>query len=184
MTERGAAGRSPTPRAEGIQHMVDAAVALLRELPPEQVTVRAVAERAGHHHRFVSEWFGSKAGLFRVALDALLDKALVGHSLLLQRGGMPPDVRTAIHLMAWLVANDQDQLTESRPSQFRDVLVTNFVEVLGLDPDLADLLAVRVVAGIIGIVLFGEVMGIDDDTFERMRELELRVALLLAADQG
>lgn len=184
-TSASASGRTSTPRAEGIQHMVDATVALLREMPPEQITVRMVSGRSGHHHRFVSEWFGGKSGLFRAALDALLasastDSALFGSDATT----IHPDVRISIHLMNWLNTNGEGGVLASPPAHFRERLAQSFVDGFGADPELADLLARRVVLGTIGLVLFGDIMEIDEETFIRLRQIEIRAAQLLAGEQA
>ena len=58
-----------TPRAIGIEHMVEATIRLLQDRSPEQITVRDIAEASGHHHRFVQAWFGGKVGLLRAVFD-------------------------------------------------------------------------------------------------------------------
>jgi AcrR family transcriptional regulator len=175
--------RRPTPRKEGIQHLLGATIQLLHEMPPEQITVRVVAQRAGHHHRFVSEWFGSKAGLLRAALDKMLeDLAAESSPFDPDTNILRPSVRIAVHVMNWLISNDPNQDQHPPTKVFRDYLAHQYVDQLGLDPDLADLAARRSVAAIVGVVLFGDMLDIDDATFTELRALEVRTLTLLAAD--
>jgi AcrR family transcriptional regulator len=175
--------QKPTPRSEGIEHLLDATIGLLREMPPEQITVRLVAERAGHHHRFVSEWFGSKAGLLRAAMEQLLEEITHESSPFdPDTQGLRPDGRIIVYVFNWLVANDPDNTEHPPTGVFRNFLKGQFVSQLGLDPEIADLAARRSVATIIGIVLFGDLLGIDDAMFAELRNLEVRMLTLLAAD--
>ena len=170
----------PTPRAEGMAKMVRATVELLHDLPPDQVTVRAVGDRAGHHHRFVSEWFGGKAGLYRAALQSVLeDLARDLAPFAPGTAGIPDDVRVAVQLINWLSTNAPELVEHPPDAVFRQWIAASYAE-LGLDPDLADLLARRAMAATFGVVLFGGLLGIDEEAFAEMRRLELEMALLLA----
>ena len=76
--EQRATAQPRTPRAIGIEHMIDATIRLLQDRTPDQITVRDVALAAGHHHRFVQAWFGGKVGLLRAAFDRLLEDTVRG----------------------------------------------------------------------------------------------------------
>lgn len=185
MTAATPPGRNPpTPRVEGMEHLVDATIELLQELPPEQLTVRQVAERAGHHHRFINEWFGGKSGLVRAALDEVMSRALAAGDFPAGRGGINPHARLGIQIMGWLAANDRQVLLDDRPTMFRERMVEIYRGVFGLDLELAEMVAERTMAASIGIALFGDLLDIDDDRFDEHRLLEIRIAQLLAADSG
>ena len=51
--------------------LLDATVELLAQRPAAQVTVRAIAERAGVQHSMVSRHFGSKANLIAAAVESV-----------------------------------------------------------------------------------------------------------------
>ncbi|MCD9622798.1 TetR/AcrR family transcriptional regulator [Rhabdothermincola salaria] len=173
----------PTPRAEGMANMVQATVGLLHEMGPDQITVRAISERAGHHHRFVSEWFGGKAGLYRAALESMLADMTRDLAPFAPDGaGIPGDIRIVVQVINWLTIIAPEMLDGPADGFLRQRIVTPFVEDLGLDPEVADLLARRVVAWVFGVVLFGDIIGIDDEAFAELRRLEVRMALLLAQD--
>jgi AcrR family transcriptional regulator len=171
---------SPTPRAEGRQRFVDATIALLREVPIDDLTVRQIAERAGHHHRFVSEWFGSKSLLFREAMVRLLTDAAATGTFPFGDGRVHPDVRLAIRVGNWLNLNDPAALQGALPNVYRDGLVALYREQMGLDPELAEMMATRLIIMVIGFELYGPVFGIDLEAQARHRQLELRLASLLS----
>jgi len=159
--------------------MVAAAAELLREHPPEAITVRDVAGRAGHHHRFVAAWFGGKAGLFLEAFDRLAIEATSAVGFPAVRASIAPEVARVARLMNWLVANDPSAFADRRATPLIDRVTRIYVENLGLELELARLAAQRVIAGAISIVLFPEPLGVGPDDVGRHIELEVRVARLL-----
>jgi AcrR family transcriptional regulator len=179
MTTPASPSRMPrTSRDEGMEHMVTAAVELLREQPPEAVTVRDVGRRAGHHHRFVAAWFGGKSGLFLAAFDRLALEAASAMGFPAIRTSIAPEVIRVARLMNWLVANDPSAFAHRRATPIID-RVARIYEDLGLGSELARLAAQRVVAGAISLALFPDPLGIEPDDVGRHVELEMRVAMLL-----
>src|SRR5687768_15018041 len=110
-----------TPRAIGIEHMIDATIRLLLDRSPEQITVRDVARESGHHHRFVQAWFGSKVGLIRAAFDRLLEQTARGiPSPYVPHEGFSREIEIAATLLNWLMATDPDSLSAPRPTPIID----------------------------------------------------------------
>jgi AcrR family transcriptional regulator len=169
--------RSKTPRAEGMRSFVDATVTLLRQHPPEEITVRQIAEGAGHSHRFIGEWFGGKADLYRAALEALIAQAAPAATPL-RADRIQPDIRTAIHVLAWLRSNEPAVLEGFTLAPIADTIAERYLGV-GIEPDVAKLLARRVIAMAISFELFGDAISFDDASIKHQTSLEQRIVSLL-----
>jgi AcrR family transcriptional regulator len=169
-----------TSRKDGMQHMIDATVRLLHERGADQITVRDVAEAAGHHHRFVQAWFGGKVGLFRAAFEQMItDRAAqVGDQPV---GVFGPEERLIVSLMNWLVAAEPGSLDGPRPTPILDRSVAFYREHFGLDESSARLFALRAIAVAVAGSLFPGPMGIKPGELDRMVALELELAQLYAA---
>jgi AcrR family transcriptional regulator len=161
--------------------MVEATVKLLRERPPEQITVRDIAEASGHHHRFVQAWFGNKVGLFRAAFDRMLEARAEGMAGTILPGGMlDADLQAIVRLMNWLVATDPASLEGPRTTPILDRLVEIYRDQYGFSQDMARLMALRVVSASIAGLLFPGPLGITSDDIGAIGRLERRLAELLA----
>jgi AcrR family transcriptional regulator len=175
------APQTRTPRAIGMEHMVTATVRLLHERSPDQITVRDVAEAAGHHHRFVQAWFGGKVGLLRTAFDRLLeDLAQTITTPHEPSVGFRREVFIAASLMNWLMAIDPESLEHPRPTPIIDRISDIYRSQFGLDDELSRLMALRLVGGALTVILFGAPLGITNDDVNALRRLEFEVAGLLA----
>jgi len=180
-TSPSSAPQTRTPRDQGMEHMVEATVRLLRERGPDQITVRDVAAAAGHHHRFVQAWFGGKVGLFRAAFDRILEEEAQRIRPAFPTGAaFGSEARLAATLMNWLVAADPDVFEHPRPTPILDELTGMYQASFGLDAPTARLMALRVVAASTAAVLFPAPLGINDDDLAAMVELEQELAQLLA----
>jgi AcrR family transcriptional regulator len=183
MPENGtrATPQTRTPRAVGMDHMVSATVRLLHERSPDQITVRDVAEAAGHHHRFVQAWFGGKVGLLRAAFDRLLeDLAQSINKPHEPNVGFRREVFIAASLMNWLMAIDPESLDHPRPTPIIDRISDIYRAQFGLDDELARLMGLRLVGGALSVILFGAALGISSEDVNALRRLEFEVAGLLA----
>jgi len=168
-----------------MDRMVEATVRMLREGGPGQVTVRDVAEAAGHHHRFVQAWFGGKVGLFRVAFDRMTEEdAKQVQGPFEPIAGFSPDVRSTTVLMNWLVAIDPESLAGPRPTPIIDQLVRVYRTDFGLDEDTARLMALRMVSASVAAILFPDVIGITTTDVAAVAALERELATLLAQARG
>jgi hypothetical protein len=174
-----------TPRAIGIEHMIDATIRLLLDHTPEQITVRDVARESGHHHRFVQAWFGGKVGLIRAAFDRLLEQTARGiPSPYVPREGFSREVETAASLLNWLMAADPGSLSGPRPTPIIDRVVEIYRSQFGLDAERARLMALRLVSGAISVILFRGPLGLEKDELPALIQLEIDLARLLSRSQA
>lgn len=179
----------PTLREDGRANILGATVALLQERTPDELTIREIAQAAGHHHRFVSAWFGGKGGLYREALPILVANVATRNDQFLD-DVMPltlmltsQDLRAAISLVGWLAQHEPEWFANERQPILEDALFATYTTRLGLDPDTARLLAQRMMAIGLGVVLFPELVDTSPETLTKHRALELRICRLLAADE-
>jgi AcrR family transcriptional regulator len=173
-----------TNRVEGRRHMVAAAIELLRTRPPDQITVRDVAEAAGHHHRFVQAWFGGKVGLFREAFDQLTaDRAARTLGPRADQPRLDADTVLIVTLMNWLVATEPGCLDGPRPTPILDRTTAIYHEDYGLPLDVARLMALRLVGASIAAMLFPGPLGITEPDVVAIAELERELIRLLVASR-
>ncbi|MFP5489046.1 MAG: TetR/AcrR family transcriptional regulator [Acidimicrobiia bacterium] len=164
---------SPTPRNEGKERMIAAAIELLAERPVERITVRDVAERAGHHHRFVSAWFGGKAGLFLAVLEQQLRDRVPG-STILSTGEIDASTVQLVQVVSWLITNHPELFAGRTETPLIDAM-TEFYGERGLPPDDARLYSKLVIAGVAGFVLLEPVLDLRADDLGRLVELQWRM---------
>lgn len=178
----------PTLREDGRANILGATVALLRERSPDELTIREIAQAAGHHHRFVSAWFGGKSGLYREALPVLVanvvaqDDQFLDDVMPLALVLVSPDLRAAISLVGWLAQHDPEWFANEREPVMERALLTIYTTRFGLDPETAWLLVQRMMAMGLGVVVFPELLDTSREAMARHRALELRICRLLAAD--
>lgn len=158
--------------------MVDAAVELLGERPADRITVRDVAERAGHHHRFVATWFGGKIGLFRAAFEQMTVSTASTFRLPTGSEVIGDEAVRLVQLMNWLVANDPIVLSVPRETPLLDMISAAYQQ-MGIGGDDARLLAQRLIAAITSFVLFAGPLGVVGDDIRRHLELERRIVARL-----
>jgi hypothetical protein len=84
-----------------------------------------------------------------------------------------------VRLMNWLVAADPSALSDRRATPLIDRIIAIYTDDFDLDPELARLLAQRVMGGAIAFVLFPGVLGARPGDVARQRALEVRIAGLL-----
>lgn len=162
---------------ESMSLLEEATIALLLEAQPESLTVRDIAERAGVHFRYIPDYFGGKAELFahvypRVAREAAEDLSFpfIAES---DAEISPKLVRTA-RLALWLSANHPAGVPASdRPIQHRveEILVEKF----GIDNDTATIAAQRLIALVIVVAAFPDVVSNDPIDIRAHLKLELEM---------
>jgi AcrR family transcriptional regulator len=163
-------------------HMIEATIGLLKERRPEDITVRDVAEASGHHHRFVQAWFGGKVGLFRSVFDHMTHEAARKmRGPIAPHEGFVPGARVIAALMNWLMAADPGSLDGRPQMPIVDRLTDVYRNDFGLEPDVARLMALRVVLAAVGVLLFGGALGMEQDDVNALAGLELELTQLLAS---
>ena len=163
--------------------MVEATVELLADRPVDRITVREVAERAGHHHRFVAAWFGGKAGLVLAVLDHQIRALPAPGAGVLRSGELDAASVRVVQLLNWLVTNHPEVLAEREETPLLDRMVAFYRET-GLDADDARLFSQLVAAATTGFVLFGDVLGLRPGDLRRLVDLQWRLLGALTADPG
>lgn len=183
--EEAAAPGSRTPRSVAMQAMVDATVELLEERSPDDVTIRDIAGRCGHHHRFVAGWFGSKVGLFRVAFDRMAETVADGFVLEVPRGGTgprPPIVRL-LQLMNWLAIHDPEPRPDDRATPLIARVSQAYETQFGMSAELARLSAQRLTGYFLLTVLYPGPLGVRPADFQAHLELEARIVRALSTPE-
>jgi AcrR family transcriptional regulator len=166
--------------------MLQAVVELLDERDPDAITVRDIGERAGHHHRFVQDWFGGKAALY---LEVLLVSAAEMSEYIDIGGGQynsqpHPTVIRAVKITNWLAANAPDQLTGDRMRPMVTRLEHFFQDRFGVEPPDSKLLAQHSMLVVTGFVLFQDAYGIESADYQRLLALQFRLGQLLGTRSG
>ena len=179
------APRQRTPRHEARRNVLQATIELLAERDPDQITVREIAERAGHHHRFIQDWFGGKTSLFVEAFQEINTE--LAERIDFNRPnptGPDPLVVRAVRLMNWLVANDPASVTGERMRPVINRIQHMYQDRFGVDPDTARLLAQRMMCIMSGMVLFQDVFAIESLDVPRQLQLEFEIARNLGTRPG
>jgi AcrR family transcriptional regulator len=177
--------RTRTPRHEARQNVLNATLELLTERDPEQITVRDIAERSGHHHRFIQDWFGGKANLFAEAFQEINAEIaqMIGFEGDVSTGPDPLIVRS-VRLMNWLVANDPSSVTGERMRPVVNRVQNMYQDRFGIDADTARLLAQRMMFIMTGVVLFKDVFGVAEIDLPKQVALEFDIARRLGTRPG
>jgi len=156
---------------------------LLATSSPDEITVREIAEKSGHHHRMIQAWFGGKVMLFLAVHEQLNAEIAQELAPPLGRQGVSERMRMTATLMNWLVAADPDVFQGRDDTPILNQVTSIYETVYGLVPHDARMMAIRTVAGSITAMLFPGPLGISDDDITELATFESRLAELLAASQ-
>lgn len=137
--------------------LLEAAIDLLRTHEPNDLTVRAIADRATIHHRFITEWFGGKVGLLRAVHDTsaveIADRIASMNQTGEIQGELLAMIQQQVALITWLLQNGSefDDIETAFPviAQGRQTLAEN----LGMTDTDASLSA-----HVIGALIFADVL--------------------------
>ena len=80
------------PRTEIQDNLIDAALRLLDDHHPDDLTSRQIASEAQEHLRYISDFFGSQAGLFAAALPRAINEAVTDITPSLPKDTPPPRI--------------------------------------------------------------------------------------------
>ena len=150
--------RAIVPSAEAQKLIIDATIEMLRVLPFDQVTARAITKKVGLSLPTISNNFGSMAGLFNEVTIKLGNdvRARTLGRILDQSMFLDPDFILRTRLVAWLTLEGEN------PSQFgRQVVETitpQFQTALGgLSPRITKAWLILIIFISEGYALFSEV---------------------------
>jgi AcrR family transcriptional regulator len=154
---------------------------LLLDLPPDDITLRQIAEKAECHHPNIPTYFGSKAVLFEAVFPGAV--AAIAASNIPSSFRQPSkELIRLVRLAAWLEHNSVD-FFDQRPGRpllktLSDIYISRF-NVNELD---AHLLSQRLVALMMGAILYPSTIGLQSDEFMQQFDLEMRIVQHLAKD--
>lgn len=169
-------------RSETMDFLRASALELLATIDPEALTIREISDHAGVFHRYIPDYFGGKAELLADIYPTARDQAR-GGLVLLDGDGIRPEVIRLARLAVWLSANrDTGVPADGRP--LTHSLVATLTEHTGLDDKTALLVAQRVMAGVIVLAAFPDVISNDPIDVAAHRDLEIRIVRLLAQDSA
>lgn len=170
--------RRRVPREQAMRNMLAATVELLKEKEPDEVTVRDIAHRSGHNHRFVVEWFGSKVALFHLAFRELAAELTPNLRTITPVTSQREDLVRIIKLMNWLAAADPQLFSATQDRPLVEAMTAGYRARLS-DPEVARLMAQRALASVVSMTLFGGPLQVDDSTMPEQLALEWRILELL-----
>ena len=169
-------------RSETMDLLRAAALELLATVDPESLTIREICDHAGVFHRYVPDYFGGKAELLADIYPTVREQARSG-LVPLDGNSIRPEVIRLARLAVWLSANrDTGVPADGRP--ITESLVTTLTDQVGLDARAALLVAQRIVASVIVLAAFPDVIADGPIDVAAHRELELRIVRLLAQDDA
>jgi AcrR family transcriptional regulator len=176
MSKEEAPSRRPrTSRDDARQNMLRAARELLEDRDPDTLTVREIAERAGHHHRFVQDWFGGKAGLY---LEVMNEMSLeLAEAVEIRPPNARPDPRVvrAVRMLSWLTANAPEIVGGDRMRPLVNRMASFYQDRFGVEYEKAQLLARHAVLVITGYVLFKDSFGLSDEDYPELVSIQFRL---------
>ena len=156
------------------------ALDLLETVNPDDITIREIAEHAGVFHRYIPDYFGGKAELLADVYPTVAEQAALSLAPFNGTEIRPEVIRTA-RLAIWLSAN-RDEGVPSIERSLITSLITTLTSQARLDEPTATLMAQRMMAGVIVLAVFPDVVSDTPIDTSAHRKLENRIIGLLAAD--
>ena len=107
-TKRAPARQPRRTREQGMELLLGAAFTLIREKNPDDISIREIASLAKVHHRFIAEWFGSKAQLLLVVHSRNSEniRQLSTNVDSMRSQGVILEINQQLQLSLWLMRND------------------------------------------------------------------------------
>ena len=107
-TKRAPARQPRRTREQGMELLISAAFTLIREKNPDDISIREIASLAKVHHRFIAEWFGSKAQLLLVVHSRNSEniRQLSTNVDSMRSQGVILEINQQLQLSLWLMRND------------------------------------------------------------------------------
>ncbi len=176
----GTSRKSPNTRKETMDALRASALELLTTVNPGDLTIREIAEHAGVFHRYIPDYFGGKAELLADIYPTVVEQAALAIAPFNGSEIRPEVIRTA-RLAIWLSANRDEGVPRIERSLIT-ALITTLTSQAGLDESTATLMAQRIMAGVIVLAVFPDVVSDTPIDISAHRKLENRIIGLLAAD--
>lgn len=154
---------------------------LLLDLPPDDITVRQIAEKSECHHPNIATYFGSKAGLYE-AIFPLAAEAIAQTNIPALFVRPSKELVRLVRLAAWLESNSADYFHQLSERPLLTALSMIYTDRFKINEADAHLLAQRLVALMMGAILYPSVIGLQSHEFEQQFNLEMRIMQHLAAD--
>lgn len=167
-------------RRESMDLIMESAMQLLLTQRPEELTIRQIAISTGLHHRYIPDYFGGKAELFATIYGRVAQEAADAVTFPFAAGGIHPNIIRMARLAVWLSANHPDGVPPTeRPLQQKITVILR--EQFGLDEENANFFFERLVASVLVLAAFPDVLSPDPVDMEKHIALELRVLTMYAA---
>lgn len=154
---------------------------LLLDLPPDDITVRHIAEKSECHHPNIATYFGSKAGLFE-AIFPLAAEAIAQTNIPASFVQPSKELVRLVRLAAWLESNSAAFFDQRSERTLLNALSSVYTDRFNINKSDAHLLAQRLVALMMGAILYPSVIGLQSDEFEEQFNLEMRIVQRLAGN--
>ena len=107
-TKRAPARQPRRTREQGMELLISAAFTLIRKKNPDDISIREIASLAKVHHRFIAEWFGSKAQLLLVVHSRNSEniRQLSTNVDSMRNQDVILEINQQLQLSLWLMRND------------------------------------------------------------------------------
>ncbi len=172
--------RTMRSRNESMDLILDSATELLLTHRPEKLTIREIAESAGLHHRYIPDYFGGKAELLAVVYARVAQEAADAVAFPFAADGIHPNIIRMARLAVWLSANHPTGVPDTG-HPLRKRILPLLREQFGLDEDIAGLMFERLVASVLVLAAFPDVLGPDPIDVEKHVELEMSLLATVGA---
>jgi AcrR family transcriptional regulator len=160
----------------------NATIELLESVTPDHLTIREIADRAGVSHRYVPDYFGGKAELFADIYPAMQDRA----ALVLNRlegDSIRSEVVRFAQLAIWLSANREGGVPRTEQTIMAR-LIDSLISHAGIDEEVAVLLAQRLIAAVIVIAAFPDLLSDEPIDLAAHRKLDADIVAMLAGTRS
>lgn len=172
--------RTMRSRSDSMDLIMDSATELLLIHRPEELTIRDIAASAGLHHRYIPDYFGGKAELLAVVYARVAQEAADAVAFPFAADGIHPNIIRMARLAVWLSANHPTGVPDTG-HPLRKRILPLLREQFGLDEDVADLMFERLVASVLVLAAFPDVLGPDPIDLKKHVELEMSLLATVGA---
>ncbi len=162
---------------------MDSAMQLLLTQRPEELTIRQITASVGLHHRYIPDYFGGKAELLAAIYGQVAQEAADAVTFPFAAGGIHPNIIRMARLALWLSANHPDGVPPTeRPLQEKTTVILR--EQFGFNEEDAYFFFERLVASVLVLAAFPDVLGPNPVDMEKHIALELRILTMYATSQS